>query len=170
MAEASVETAPPPDPAKKPKWKVIIVAVVVALVAGGATAYFVAKRKPQESTAANAKQDAKEPRAPAVYVEFDPPFVVNFEARGLVRFLQVTVQIMTRDTEVAELVKKHDPRIRNDLLMLLGNQTYETLSTRAGKEQLRTEALQVVAEVLDSEAPGTGRKIEDLYFTSFVMQ
>ena len=62
------------------------------------------------------------------------------------RFLQVTVEVMTRDPATAELIKKNDPMIRNDLLMLFGNQTYETISTREGKEQLRAEALKVVAQ------------------------
>ena len=34
---------------------------------------------------------------PPRYINLDPPFVVNFEADSMVRFLQVTVGIMTRD-------------------------------------------------------------------------
>ena len=55
---------------------------------------------------------------PPIYVNLDPPFVVNFEAEAAVRFLQVTVSVMTREPHVEELLKKNDPRIRNDLLML----------------------------------------------------
>ena len=36
-------------------------------------------------------------KGPPLYVALDPPFVVNFEAEQLVRFLQVTVQVMSRD-------------------------------------------------------------------------
>jgi flagellar protein FliL len=109
------------------------------------------------------------PKAPALYVEFEPPFVVNFEAKGVMRFLQVSVQVMTRDAETAELVKQHDPKLRNDLLLLFGSQTYETISTLEGKEHLRNEALQTVAKVIDDEG-GEGKTVEQLYFTSFVMQ
>ncbi len=108
-------------------------------------------------------------RAPAIYIELDPPFVVNFEARGVMRFLQVAIQVMTRDPLTADLIKAHDAVIRNDLLMLLSGQSYEVLSTREGKEQLRTEALQVVIKAIEAEG-GDGSRIEQLYFTSFVMQ
>ena len=57
------------------------------------------------------------------------------------RFLQVSVEVMTRDAATADMIKQHDPMLRNDLLMLLGSQTYETISTREGKEKLRDEAL-----------------------------
>jgi flagellar FliL protein len=76
---------------------------------------------------------------------------------------------MTRDQGTADLVKQHDPVIRNDLLLLLSNQTYETISSREGKENLRAEALQVVAKAIEAEG-GEGEKVEQLYFTSFVMQ
>ena len=46
---------------------------------------------------------------------------------------------------------------------------YETISTREGKEQLREAALEVVAKIIDEEG-GEGEKVEQLYFTSFVMQ
>ena len=37
------------------------------------------------------------PSGPALYIGLDPPFVTNFEAEQLVRFLQITVQLMSRD-------------------------------------------------------------------------
>ena len=97
------------------------------------------------------KGKAAEPKAPAIYVEFDPPFVVNFEAKGVMRFLQVSIQVMTRDHDTSELIKLHDPKIRNNMLMLLGSQTYETISTREGKEELRKQALETVAKIVDDE-------------------
>jgi flagellar FliL protein len=102
-------------------------------------------------------------------VKLDPPFVVNFEAKGLMRFLQVTVEIMTRDPETVNIINKNDPMIRNDLIMLFASQRYEDISTREGKERLRAEALKVVADDVTAEG-GNGAKVEQLYFTSFVMQ
>jgi flagellar FliL protein len=102
-------------------------------------------------------------------VNLDPPFVVNFEAESMVRFLQVTVSVMTRDPHTEEIIKKNDPRIRNDLLMLLSNQHYNDISTREGKEKLRSAALDAV-RVDVKGAGGEGAKVEDLFFTAFVMQ
>jgi flagellar protein FliL len=155
----------------------IAVAALVAAGTGGGVYWFTTKSsddvaaEEEDTKGGKAKTKAKEekPKGPAIYVEFDPPFVVNFEAKGMTRFLQVTIQVMTRDPTTAELVKQHDPVIRNDLLLLFSNQTYDTISTREGKEKLRAEALQVVATALDAEG-ASGKSVEQLYFTSFVMQ
>ena len=160
---------------KKSNKFVIIVAAVLAIGGAAGGAYWLGSKNDSATAATDEAQEAnKEGKAeklkgPAIYVEFDPPFVVNFEARGMTRFLQVSVQVMTRDPATAEMVKSHDPVIRNDMLMLFSNQTYETISTREGKEKLRTEALDVVSKVVANEG-GKGKYVEQLYFTSFVMQ
>ena len=59
--------------------------------------------------------------------------------------------------------------MRNDLLMILSNQTYATVSTLEGKEALRTHCLDSVRSIV-KEMGGDPKKIEALYFTSFVMQ
>lgn len=179
MAESTPAEAPQSAPsAGKSSMLVAIIAAALfaAAAAAGGVYWFTAKsgddvaaeEGAQGSKAKGKAKDAK-PKGPAIYVEFDPPFVVNFEARGMTRFLQVTLQVMTRDPVTADLIKQHDPVIRNDLLLLLSNQTYDTISSREGKEKLRAEALGVVANAIDAEG-GEGEKVEQLYFTSFVMQ
>ena len=165
MAEAAETPVAP----KKSRVMMIVI-VLTALAAGGGGAYFFAT-KDSKGPAAQEQGEAKEAeeKLPAQYVKLDPPFVVNFEAKGMMRFLQVSIEIMTRDPATIDVITKNDPMIRNDLIMLLGNQSYTTISTREGKEQLRAEALKVVAGIIDAEG-GDGAKVEQLYFTSFVMQ
>ena len=118
------------------------------------------------------KKDSKEPAAevlPPQYINIDPPFVVNFEAEAMVRFLQVAIGVMTRDTVIEKMIKDNDPRVRNDLLMILSNQTYDSVATLEGKEKLRTRCLESVRAIVQ-ELGGDPAKIEALYFTSFVMQ
>jgi flagellar FliL protein len=146
---------------RRKKLLLIILAVVLLGGGGGAFFFFSGGHK------ADAKVEA--PALPPIYVNLDPPFVVNFEAESMVRFLQVTVSIMTRDILIEEAIKKNDPRIRNDLLMLLGNQRYDTISTREGKEKLQAASLESVRAVVKS-AGGEPGKVEALYFTAFVMQ
>ncbi|HLS82576.1 MAG TPA: flagellar basal body-associated FliL family protein [Steroidobacter sp.] len=149
------------------KLLVIVLAAIVLAAAAGAGAYYLLSRgDADENRGADRREAAK---GPALYVKFDPPFVVNFETKGLMRFLQVSIEAMTRDQTTADLLKVHDPMLRNELLLLLSTQSYEKISTREGKEQLRQEALEAVAKVLTSEG-GDGAKLEQLYFTSFVMQ
>jgi flagellar protein FliL len=174
---------------------IIIAAAVLVLGGGGAGAFFFMHKDAadeavtadvdegeQAADATDAKKEkgkskgkkdkkgkAAEPKAPAIYVEFQPPFVVNFDAKGVMRFIQVSIQVMTRDHETSELIKLHDPKIRNNMLLLLGSQTLDTISTMEAKEALRKKALETIAKIVEDEG-GEGKKVEDLYFTSFVMQ
>ena len=162
MSQAPAEAEAP----KKGKSKLIlIIAAAVVLVGGGAAAFFLTRGDDKKAGEAHAEK--VEPKHPSLYVPLDPPFVVNFES-GRAKFLQVAVQLMTREPEFVEFLKGHDPAIRNDLL-LLGAQTVEDLSTREGKEHLREQALEAVRKLIADEG-GKPEKLENLYFTSFVMQ
>ena len=105
---------------------------------------------------------------PAQYFSFDPPLVVNFDDSQAVRFLQLQIDVMARDEKVIESVKQNSPAIRNNLLMLMNNRDYKSLMTREGKEGLRQECLKEVQRILQKETGSPG--IEDLYFSSFVVQ
>jgi flagellar FliL protein len=154
------------EPSAKGGKKGLIIAIVAVLVLGGggfgAWKAFAGKADDNQAT-------AKVEKLPARYINLDPPFVVNFEAESAVRFLQVTVGVMTRDPAVEQIIKDNDPRLRNDLLMILGNQSYTTVSTLEGKEALRTRCLESVRTIV-KEMQGDAPKVEALYFTSFVMQ
>jgi len=149
---------------------IVLVSLLAAAAAGGGVYFFAAGKSSAETAEkADAEKTPAKPKGPALYVKMDPPFVANFEAKGLVRFLQVSVEIMTRDPVTSDLLKQHDPVIRNDLLMMFGNQQYENISTTEGKDRLRAQALEAVKKIIGQEG-GDARKVEQLYFTSFVMQ
>lgn len=112
--------------------------------------------------------EEEEASSPAVYLPIDPAFVVNFASQGKARFLQITVEVMTRDETVPDKVKLHMPVIRNNLMLLFSTQTFDNVSTLEGKESLREESLEVVQQILEEETGDPG--IEAVYFTSFVMQ
>lgn len=153
-------------PKKSKKMLFIIIGAVVLLAGGGAAAFFLTRPSEAEKKAA-AEEAAK--HVEPIYVALDPPFVVNFESGSLVRFLQISAQVMTHDTHTAELLKRHDPVVRNGLLMLFSGQSYATISTKEGKEKLRKAALAEVRRIVTTQA-GKPDEIKDLYFTSFVMQ
>jgi flagellar FliL protein len=157
MSDATEAAAP----AKKSRLLLIIAAV--AALGGGAGAYFL-MGKGADGDAAKAEQ-----KAPAQFVALDPPFVVNFEAGSPARFLQIAVQLMTRDAATVEFLKAHDPVIRNDLLLLFGNKTVQEVSSQEAKEALREAALEAIRTVMTAEG-GKPENLEAVYFTSFVMQ
>jgi flagellar protein FliL len=147
-------------------WLIIIVGV--ALLVAGLGAALVLTHAFGRSAASQAAADHR-PAGPPLYLALDPPFVVNFQADQIVRFLQISVEVMSRDPKTLELLKDNDPVVRNDLLILFANQKYAGLATPAGKEQLRADALAAVRKDL-VQAGGDPKRVEAVYFTSFVMQ
>ena len=103
----------------------------------------------------------------AVYYAIDPPLVVNFEDGSVVRFLQISMEIMAHDQKAIDSVQKNIPLIRNNLLLLMSNRNYQSLMSRDGKEKLRAEAL---AEVNAVQKKQGGADVDDVLFTSFVVQ
>lgn len=131
----------------------------------------------EKEKGADAKKDAKKdekkkddkPKGPAIYVTLEPPFVVNFQAGKPAKFLQITMEISTRDPGAAQILKDNNPLLRNDILMLFGAQQYETVAVQEGREALRAQTLDVVRAVVKKEG-GKPADVEAVYFTSFVMQ
>lgn len=146
-----------------------LVALVAAGAAGGGAWYFAS-----HATQAVKPEGPKAPRpgtvpAPAQYFALEPPFVVNLVGEtGGARYLQVEVQLMTRDAEALKAIELHAPAIRARLLMLFAQQDAAGLMSREGKERLQSAALAEVKALLVAE---TGKpSAESLLFTSFVMQ
>jgi flagellar FliL protein len=104
---------------------------------------------------------------PSLYYAIDPPLVVNFEDGSAVRFLQITMEVMAHEEKAIESMQKNIPLIRNNLLLLMSNRNYQTMMSREGKEKLRQEAL---AEIRAIEKKVGGADVDDVLFTSFVVQ
>jgi len=118
--------------------------------------------------AAAAKHDERAgPGQPALYYAIDPPLVANFEDASAVRFLQISMEIMAHEEKTIDSLQKNNPVIRNNLLLLMSNRNYQSLMSREGKEQLRQEALAEIRAVQKKEG---GPDVDDLLFTSFVVQ
>jgi flagellar FliL protein len=165
MATApAAETAPAPQKKRLPPlWLLIVMAtVVLGAGVGGAMALHLF------GSGAARHGSSKAPSGPPIYLPLKP-FVVNFQAGQLVRFLQVTVEVASRDRKTIELLKQNDPMVRNSLLLLLGSQRASTLETEAGKQKLRAEVLAAIRKVA-AQNGGRPARIEAVYFTSFVMQ
>ncbi|HVS77079.1 MAG TPA: flagellar basal body-associated FliL family protein [Steroidobacteraceae bacterium] len=148
-------------------WLIVIIGVALLLIGLGAALLLTQSSKGAAGHTRAAAE--KKPSGPPLYLALDPPFVVNFQADQIVRFLQVSVEVMSRDPKTLDLLKANDPVLRNDLLMLLANQKYAVIATSAGKEQLRAQALASIRKDL-AQAGGDPKRVEAVYFTSFVMQ
>ncbi|QBQ53511.1 flagellar basal body-associated FliL family protein [Nitrosococcus wardiae] len=152
---------------------VSIIIVLVVVIAVGVVLFLTGALTPKAAireAAADSVEVSKVPQYPAIYHSLAPAFVVNFyrQSQRQVRFLQVKMEAMARDSEIIEAIKNHRPAIRNSLLLLLSHQDYETLHTIEGKEQLREAARHEINQVLEDQAGIKG--VEAVYFTSFIMQ
>ena len=165
-------------PVKSGKLKIIIIVLVVLVLMGasiGGTLYFLGgageETVAEDTTGktANKKAQAKDAgNTKVIYHPFEPPFVVNFEDKGVVRFLQIGLSVMTHDEAVVDSLKQHDPVIRNNLVLLFSSQSFKDLSSREGKEKLRTETRKEIQSVLQKYTDDKG--IQEVFFTSFVIQ
>jgi flagellar FliL protein len=169
-SEKKAEATPAEAPKKKSKLLLIIVAAVV-VVGGGVGAWLFLKPHKEEQPAEGGAAHAEEakPKAVPQYYKFDPAFVVNFGGEGNSRYLQVTVEAMSRDPLVVEAIKGNEPAIRNDLVLLFSSQQYDVLMTAEGKDQLREQTLEAIRKTVASEG-GKPETVENVYFTSFVIQ
>ncbi len=175
--------------------KIIIIAVTLTLLLGGGlvggTIYFVTSMNPaQASTTKNtADKNADDNEAentdeeaddeeevvedkvtePPQYYSMDPKFVVSFSNQKFARFMQFSLEIMSRDGEIIKKVETHNPVIRSSLLMLFGGQGYDEMVTREGKEKLLNDVTADINRTLN-EITGDADGIEAAYFTSFVIQ
>lgn len=165
--------APAAPPARKGVGMGALLAVVILSIGASAgLSWFlvhsaVAELKPAEEVE-EAEAEPEIPKEPANYIALDPAFVVNLDDEQASRFLQVQIEVMTRNKDAVEKVPQHLPRIRSALLLLLGQQTVSDLQSREGKEKLQAQVLDEINAILAAET-GEG-DIEAVYFTSFVIQ
>ena len=159
-------TAPAKGGSKLP----LIVSVVAVFAAAGAGGGWYWSSR-QTAAAEHAAAEAAKPKlpAPAQYLALEPPFVVNLNgADAGPQYLQVEIQLMTRDPLDLANLERHSPAIRARLLMLLAQQDAQGIADRAGKEKLQAQALAEVRKLMRAETGSPA--VEDLLFTSFVTQ
>ncbi len=181
MADEDLDLDEGEEAPKSSKKLIIIIAaaVVVLLIGAGAGMYFmgVFDDEPQQTTeeqsaeggdAKAAAEEEAEPVAERSYWPLEPPFVLNFEGKSKARYMQIGLEVVTTNDKAFAAVKKHLPVIRNEIVLLLSGQKYEEMVTPEGKEQLRAELIETINNVLKQHKVKKG--IDNIYFTSFVMQ
>lgn len=140
----------------------------VVLVAGSVAATLLLRpAETAESAAGNEEAAAEQPRGEPRYLAVEIP-PVNLGPGDPKRFLQLEFQLMSRDGAVMKAVERHMPAIRNELILLLSDQTSEKLVTRAGKQALRTALKDRVQAILADN--GVQGAVEEVYLTRLVMQ
>ena len=103
----------------------------------------------------------------ATYYPLVEKFTANLGEDG--SFAQIGLGVSTYyDGQVFENVKLHEMAVRSAILLTLSGQDGADLSTPQGKEALKASLRKSINEVLKSKEGFGG--IDDVYFTSFVIQ
>ncbi|MEQ1622609.1 MAG: flagellar basal body-associated FliL family protein [Methylococcales bacterium] len=183
MAEIQQEGA---EKKSSKKLIIIILAVVLLLAGGGGAAYFfLLKGAPAEGEHAEAK-DAKHEEAKheaeheelspeeaaaaaeKIYYDLPKPLVVNLPKGTGAKFVMIATTFLVQGADTVDVLKKNEPMIRNNLLMIISAQNAQELKTREGKDKLRAAMNESVSAVL-TKMTGKSR-LKEIFFTSFVMQ
>lgn len=166
-------------PEKNPKKKLIVtIAIILLLLGGGAGGYFFFVHKPAEeghgekaAEEQHAEEAAKHEEVvaePDVYYSVPTPFLVNFPPGSSAKVIKINITLLMKGESGVAALKKHEPMIRNNLLMAISSIGVEKAKTTEGKQELRALMLDEVGKVLEKMA---GKNtVKDLYFTEFVMQ
>lgn len=156
----------------KKKLIIIIVVALLVLGGGGAAAYFFLFSGGDTEEAADGEAASAEEMVqldgPAIYLDLDQAFVVDFMVSGKQRYLQLNMTLKSRDQGQIDAVKLHMPLIRNSLVLLFSSQSFDELQTLDGKQALKEASVETINSILTQET-GLGG-IEDVLFTNFVMQ
>ncbi|MDP1665480.1 MAG: flagellar basal body-associated FliL family protein [Methylobacter sp.] len=167
MAELEQESG---EGKKSPKTLIImIVAAVILLAAGGGVTFFLMKGDSSNGEKVeHGGEDEAAVHVEKLYFDMSKPVVVDFPKGSTVKHGRITVSMLVEGAETIEVLKKNEPMIRNNLLMLIGAQDPASLNSREGKEMLGKAMLDDVTAVLVKMA-GKGQ-VKQIFFTSFVMQ
>lgn len=153
----------------KKKLIIIIAAVVLILLIGSAVVAFL--------LLGGDKKDAEE-QDPGLDVpvpeisqstEIGPmlnitEFIVNIISEDNNHYVKGAITLELSSEEVKEEATARMPQIRDAVLLLVGNKTYEELQDLQGKKQLKAELSSKINGFLQAG------KVRAIYFTDFVVQ
>lgn len=172
MAERKETKKPPEVPESGPNKKKLIFiiggALLILLIAAGAGLFFFLQRDDEKS--ANSRQGGQVP-VPELnqtteigpMVDIDD-FIVNIISAENNHYVKASFTLELSNQLVLDEAEKRMPQIRDSILLLVGNKTYDELQDLQGKKQLKAELNSKLNAILQ-----TG-KVKSIYFTDFVVQ
>lgn len=115
-----------------------------------------------------AQEEATEEADGVRYIDLNPALVTNYGGPGPLKYIKAEVSLRVDTQDAYRLVRYHMPSLRHALILVLSQQTEETVSTMEGKEQIRMQALSKLQSVMKVEERSA--LIEDVLFSSFFVQ
>lgn len=141
----------------------LIVLLMITMVGG--TLYFFIKHGPISDNAIDTGSiDSAEESAYGGSLVDIGAFIVNIISEEQNHYLKASITIETSDLKSAEQLKRRLPQVRDAVLMLVSNKTFEELYDMHGKKQLKAELMLEINTILSSGEAAA------IYFTEFVVQ
>lgn len=155
---------------KKKLFIIIGAAIVVLLLLGGGAFFFLSKQKHAVET-----EEKKDPGHEVPVPELSQSaaigpmvditeFIVNIISDEANHYVKASLTIELTNELVKQEVTQRMPQIRDAILLLVGNKTYEELQDLQGKKQLKAELTSKINSFLQAG------KVKSIYFTDFVVQ
>ncbi len=171
MAKKDDEQIEQPKAKKGTLALILAVVLGVILLAGvGAGAYFLGSRnQPAPEAAADGKDAKSGDKAAEVENKVGPmvdisSFIINILDRDEVRYLKASLSLEADNEETAKELDERRAQVRDAILLLIGNKTFDELRDLQGKMQLRAELMAQVNTLLQKG------QVKNIYFTDFVVQ
>lgn len=153
---------------KKKLFLLIGIAALVLLIGAGTTAFFLMKKAPEPEKKEDPAKQVPVPElnpladvGPMVNIE---EFIVNIISGDSAHYVKASLTIELTSEEGKAEAEKRMPQMRDSILLLVGNKTYEELQDLQGKKQLKAEITSKINSYLKSG------KVKAVYFTNFVVQ
>lgn len=167
MAEKNEDKAA--EGGSKKKLFIIIGALVLLLLIGGGVAgWFFLKPEPPPPEEVDPGLTVPVPElmqsteiGPMVNIE---EFVVNIISGDSPHYVKASLTVELTSEDVQPEVEQRMPQVRDAVLLLIGNKTYEELQDLQGKRQLKAELKSKINSFLQNG------KVRAIYFTNFVVQ
>jgi len=167
MAEKKEDQAPESG-SKKKLFIIIGVVVLLVLIGGGVAGWFFLKPEPPPPEELDPGLQVPVPDlsqtteiGPMVNID---EFVVNIISGDTPHYVKASLTVELSGEKVQPEVEQRMPQVRDAVLLLIGNKTYEELQDLQGKRQLKAELTSKINSFLQ-----TG-KVRAIYFTNFVVQ
>lgn len=153
----------------KKKLIIIIAGVLLIVLIGSAAGwYFFLRAKPQDEKPADPGLEVPVPElkksvdiGPMVNIE---EFIVNIISAENNHYVKASFTLELTNELSKEEVTRRMPQVRDSILLLVGNKTYEELQDLQGKKQLKAELTSKLNAILQSGS------VKSIYFTDFVVQ
>jgi flagellar FliL protein len=104
----------------------------------------------------------------SLYFAIEQPFVVNLSGAANLTYLQVNVQFKLKKPEFRAPLQTQLPAIEHTMVMLLSDQTVNSIKSVQGKQALRETALKSIQQLCQTLIGDPA--IDDVYFTGFIIQ